>query len=91
VLFLYVCECGSKHLSDICLVYLLGLCFEAYVEPERKKLLLCFQLLLGVFFSIRSVALIDDLPKMDEGKGYKSSARFVVKYVEHIGYLLHDS
>ncbi|XP_020601802.1 ribonuclease kappa-like [Orbicella faveolata] len=32
-------------------------------------------LLLGVFFSTRSVALIDDLPKMEEGKGYKSSAR----------------
>ena len=39
-----------------------------------------FQLLLGVFFSTRSVALVDDLPNMKETKGYKSSARFVVKY-----------
>ena len=52
----------------------------AYIESEKNVLLLCFQLLLGVFFSTRSVALIDDLPaKMEEGKGYKSSARFVVK------------
>jgi len=52
----------------------------AYTESEKNVLLLCFQLLLGVFFSTRSVALIDDLPgKMEEGKGYKSSARFVVK------------
>lgn len=51
-----------------------------YIESEKNVLLLCFQLLLGVFFSTRSVALIDDLPgKMEEGKGYKSSARFVVK------------
>ncbi|XP_078343796.1 ribonuclease kappa-B-like isoform X2 [Oculina patagonica] len=33
-------------------------------------------LLLGVFFSTRSVALIEDVPSgMDETKGYKSSAK----------------
>lgn len=33
-------------------------------------------LLLGVFFSTRSVALIEDIPgKMKESEGYKSSAR----------------
>ncbi|XP_058968255.1 ribonuclease kappa-B-like isoform X3 [Pocillopora verrucosa] len=33
-------------------------------------------LLLGVFFSTRSVALIEDIPgKMNESEGYKSSAK----------------
>lgn len=41
-------------------------------------LLRLFQLLLGVFFSTRSVALIEDIPgKMKESEGYKSSAKLV--------------
>ena len=36
------------------------------------------QLLLGIFFSTRSVALIEDVPSgLEESKGYKSSAKFV--------------
>lgn len=43
-------------------------------------LLRLFQLLLGVFFSTRSVALIEDIPgKMKESEGYKSSAKLVLK------------
>jgi len=92
--FSYVCEHGSKHFDllintpNSCLFGVRSR-FKAYVESERKKKsLLCFQLLLGVFFSTRSVALIDDLPKMEEGEGYKSSARFVVKYLQHNGYYM---
>ena len=39
--------------------------------------LVSIQLLLGIFFSTRSVALIEDIPgDMGEIKGYSSSARF---------------
>ena len=51
---------------------------------------LCFQLLLGVFFSTRSVALIEDIPgKMKESEGYKSSARLVVKQYKIIDFELN--
>ena len=43
-----------------------------------KMLFFSLQLLLGIFFSTRSVALIEDVPSgLEESKGYKSSAKFV--------------
>lgn len=51
-----------------------------HIIRKKKCFTVFFQLLLGVFFSTRSVALVDDLPNMEESQGYKSSARFVVKY-----------
>lgn len=47
-------------------------------RSKNDKISFFHQLLLGVFFSVRSVALIDDIPSgLSETQGYKSSAKFV--------------
>lgn len=55
--------------------------YKGYVNLFRSKndkISFFSQLLLGVFFSVRSVALIEDIPSgLGETQGYKSSAKFV--------------